>query len=416
MRFLRIYIYFILFFLIGCEKKTPSASEILGNPNYQAICYGGYRLKTRKEQPTIAQIKEDVRILSAMNIKMLRTYNVHLEQASNLLKAIRELKQENTDFEMYVMLGAWIDCENAWTDKTPNHNAESKQNIKEIKKTVTLAQKYPDIVKVIAVGNEAMVKWAEHYYVQPNIILKWVNHLQNLKKKGSLPKDLWITSSDDFASWGGGSKEYHTKDLEKLVKAVDYISMHTYPMHNTYYNPQFWILPEEDKNKENIEKINASVERAVTFAQNQYKAVSDYMRSLGVDKPIHIGESGWATMSNGHYGAKQSRAADEYKAGLYYKLMRKWTNKEKISLFYFEAFNEQWKDAQNPEGSENHFGLINLKGQAKYAIWDWVDKNVFKGLKRDEKPITKTFKGNKDSLLLRILPPPTEKEFKEHQP
>ena len=79
----------------------------------------------------------------------------------------------------------------------------------------------------------------QRYYVQPRVILKWVNHLQELKKEGKLPKDLWITSSDDFASWGGGDARYHTEDLEKLVKAVDYISMHTYPYHNTHYNPNF---------------------------------------------------------------------------------------------------------------------------------------------------------------------------------
>ena len=53
--------------------------------------------------------------------------------------------------------------------------------------------------------------------------------------------------------------------------------------------------------------------------------------------------------------------------------MRDWTNKDSISCFYFEAFDENWKDAGNPGGSENHFGLINLQGQAKYAIWDLVD-------------------------------------------
>jgi hypothetical protein len=41
------------------------------------------------------------------------------------------------------------------------------------------------------------------YYVQPSVILKWVNHLQELKK-GKLDANLWITSSDNFASWGGG--------------------------------------------------------------------------------------------------------------------------------------------------------------------------------------------------------------------
>jgi hypothetical protein len=61
------------------------------------------------------------------------------------------------------------------------------------------------------------------------------------KKVGKLDANLWITSSDNFASWGGGDPEYHVPDLEKLIKAVDYISMHTYPMHDTHYNPTFWV-------------------------------------------------------------------------------------------------------------------------------------------------------------------------------
>ena len=156
-------------------------------------------------------------------------------QAANLLKAISELKQEDPTFEMYVMLGAWIDCKNAWTDQEPDHNEESEANASQILVAAYLANQYPDIVKVIAVGNEAMVKWAATYYVQPRIILKWVNHLQGLKKEGKLPEDLWITSSDNFASWGGGGEEYHVEDLNELIKAVDYISMHTYPMHDTHY-------------------------------------------------------------------------------------------------------------------------------------------------------------------------------------
>ena len=60
----------------------------------------------------------------------------------------------------------------------------------------------------------------------------------------------------------------------------------------------------------------------------------------------------------------------------------------------FEAFDEQWKDSSNPLGSENHFGLINLEAQAKYALWKMVDQGFFKGLTRDGKPITKTYNGN----------------------
>ena len=386
---------------ITSKKTTITAANILGNPKYLAISYGGYRQKTRAIQPTISELKEDLKILSAMGIKILRTYNVHLAHASNILKAIKQLKEDDKNFEMYVMLGAWIDCKNAfnWENGEPNHQEESERNSKEIETAVRLANTYPDIVKIIAVGNEAMVKWATSYYVQPSVILKWVNYLQKLKQIGKLDEDLWITSSDNFASWGGGSSDYHVENLNKLIKAVDFISIHTYPMHDTHYNPVFWGVLDSEKNATKQQQIEAAMLRAKNYAMSQYDSVFKYMKSLGVNKPIHIGETGWATTSNQLYGANGSKATDEYKQGLYYKHMRNWTNKAGITCFYFEAFDEQWKDTTNSLGSENHFGLINLKGEAKYALWDMVDNGIFKGLTRDGKPITKTYNGNESNLM-----------------
>jgi exo-beta-1,3-glucanase (GH17 family) len=406
----------LITFLFSCSQKQTenkstkdkyvTAKDILGNSNYLAISYGGYRQNSRDIQPTIDEIKEDMLLLSAIGVRILRTYNVQLQQAPNILKAITELRTADPDFEMYVMLGAWIDCKNAWTDQAPDHQVESEQNEGEIARAVALAKQYPDIVKIIAVGNEAMVRWAESYYVQPSVILKWVNHLQSLKQANELPADLWITSSDDFASWGGADVSYHTEDLEKLIKAVDYISMHTYAYHNSHYNPDFWQVPQEQAHLSAVEKADAAMLRAKEFAEAQYNAIATYVGSLGLAKPIHIGETGWATVSDGFYGADGSRATDEYKQGLYYQHMREWTNASGISCFYFEAFDEQWKDAGNPVGSENHFGLFDIKGQAKYALWDYVDQGAFKGLTRDQNPIDKTFEGDKEALTFEVMAPP----------
>ena len=54
-----------------------------------------------------------------------------------------------------------------------------------------------------------------------------------------------------------------------------------------------------------------------------------------------------------------------------------------------------WKDSNHPEGSENHFGLITLNGQAKYALWDLVDSGAFEGLTRGGVEITKSFEGRR---------------------
>lgn len=393
------------------NKKEVTAKDILGNPKYLAISYGGYRGKSRDIQPTVEQLKEDMKILYAMDVRILRTYNTKLAEATNLLTAIRQLKQANPNFEMYVMLGAWIDCKKAWTPNPDHNDEDAEANAAEIQRAVEMANQFPDIVKIIAVGNEAMVKWATSYFVQPGVILKYVNQLQALKKSDKLPKDIWITSSDNFASWGGGGTEYHVEDLTKLLKAVDYVSMHTYPMHDTHYNPVFWGNFEGEETLSDTAKMTAAMTRAKQYAVAQYQSVANYLKELGIKKPIHIGETGWASASEGFYGSGGSKACDEYKEGLYYKMMREWTNQEGMACFYFEAFDENWKDASNPAGSENHFGLFTIDGKAKYALWTLVDEGKFKGLSRDGNAIVKTYNGNTKALLAAVALPPMKQKI-----
>ncbi|MEM7102714.1 MAG: glycosyl hydrolase family 17 protein [Bacteroidota bacterium] len=417
---LKISVGFLLLLFFGCQstenqqetnqkepnqKQQVTAKDILGNPEYLAISYGGYRENTRDIQPTVDDVKEDMKILHAMGVRVLRTYNTKLRHATTVLEAIRALKTEDSNFEMYVMLGAWINCENAFTDN-PNHYGEDvPENAAEIKRAIDMAKAFPDIVKVIAVGNEAMVKWAASYYVQPNVILRWVNHLQDLKKEGELDKELWITSSDNFASWGGGEDIYHTEELTSLINAVDYISVHTYPMHDTHYNPSFWGVEESETSLSKLEQLEKVMERSLAYAVAQYEQTVNYMKSAGVDKPVHIGETGWASSSNGHYGPGGSNATDEYKEALFYKLIRDWSNENGVSCFYFEAFDEPWKDARNPGGSENYFGLFKVDGKAKYAIWNLVDQGIFDGLTRGGNKIEKTYKGNKELLMKEVALP-----------
>jgi len=392
------------------DKKTGlTAAEILGNPEYLAMSYGGYRETDRSTVPTVAQIKDDMKILSAMGVKIVRTYNTELAEASRLLEAITELKAQDPNYEMYVMLGAWIECEGAFTD-SPNHSLPNQAgNDAEIARAIDMVNAYPDIIKVIAVGNEAMVKWATSYYVLPSVILDQVNYLQSLKASGGIPAETWITSSDNFASWGGGAGSYRTGNLEALVEAVDYVSIHTYPFHDTHYAPGvFWPSPAEEDGYTDIQKVDAAMLRTKDYAIDQYQAVSDYITGLGSDKVIHIGESGWSTLNDGFYGPNGSNAANEYMAKLYHDHMREWTNEQGIALFYFEAFDEQWKGGNNPLDSEKHFGLFTLAGEAKFALWDLVDAGAFDGLTRDGLAITKSFGG--DEALMHANQPLAEEE------
>ena len=404
------------FLLVSCSESgdlsmNKSAKEFIGNPEYPAISYGGYRGKSRQEQPSINEIKEDLYIMHAQGFRVFRTYDLHHPFAENTLKAIKEIKQTDPSFEMYVMLGAWIQCKDAFTEKPINHEEDYEGNKFEITEAVRLAQEYPDIVKIIAVGNEAMVHWAWSYHVPPKFVLKWVKHLQDLKLNGVLNNDLWITSSDNFASWGGGSAEYHNEDLNELIRSVDFVSMHTYAFHDTHYNPSFWNLTTtpENLNKKNI--IMDAMQRAVDYELDQFESVQNYVRNIDPSKEVHIGETGWSSVASDLYGYSGSEAADEYKLGLYYQMITDACFVKSISCFYFSAFDEPWKDSNNENGSENHFGLFTVDGKAKYPLWEKVDSGVFNDLSRGGNPIVKTYNGDLEALLKTSnIPPINNKE------
>jgi exo-beta-1,3-glucanase (GH17 family) len=410
--------YFIisLFLLASCSQSgdlsmDKSAKEFIGNPNYPAISYGGYREKSREQQPTINEIKEDLLIMHAQGFRVFRTYDLHHPFAENTLKAIREIKQADSDFEMYVMLGAWIQCKDAFTENPIHEEEDFEGNKFEITEAVRLAQEYPDIVKIIAVGNEAMVHWAWSYHVPPKFVLKWVKYLQELKASGDLNDDLWVTSSDNFASWGGGSDDYHNDDLDELIRSVDFVSMHTYAFHDTHYNPSFWNLDATPENVDKQDTIKQAMKRAVDYELNQFDSVKKYVHEIDPSKEVHIGETGWSSVASDLYGYGGTEAADEYKLGLYYQMISDICYSMSLTCFYFSAFNEPWKDSTNENGSENHFGLFTIEGKAKYPLWDQVDNGVFNNLTRGGNPIEKTYNGNFEALLKDSnIPPITIKE------
>ena len=66
-------------------KEEVSAKVILGNQEYLAMSNGGYRHADHSIEPTMEELKEDMKILSAMGIKLIRTYKLLKPQAANLV-------------------------------------------------------------------------------------------------------------------------------------------------------------------------------------------------------------------------------------------------------------------------------------------------------------------------------------------
>ena len=65
--------------------------------------------------------------------------------------------------------------------------------------------------------------------------------------------------------------------------------------------------------------------------------------------------------------------------------------------------------AAHPLGSENHFGLIDVEGTLKYALWESFDLGVFEGLTRDGNPLKKSFNAEFERMFNTVKLPKLKK-------
>lgn len=292
----------------------------------QAICYSGFRKGQHPEHtfPSYEEVKEDLLLLNDY-WDYLRLYNCD-EHAKTVLEVIRN---ESVDFK--VMLGAFIEAEmnnfncpwggGVYSESELELNAEN--NHKLIKSLIELGNNYPDIIFALSVGNEACVDWTDHY-VHEDKVLGYVNMV---KEQASQP----VTFCENYVPW--------LFKLEKLANAVDFISIHTYPV---------W----------EYKHIN----EGIGYTKDNYYSVAQKYP----DTPVIITEAGWATQSNGS-GISPHHVSEAHQK-VYFDQLTEWTTEEGIMTFFFEAFDEDWKGSPEPLEPEKHWGLFNIDRTPKSAV------------------------------------------------
>ena len=84
------------------------------------------------------------------------------------------------------------------------------------------------------------------------------------------------------------------------------------------------------------------------------------------DKPIIVAETGWpsAGVPQGHAVPSVSNAA------FYFKNFVSWAKAKKVQFFYFEAFDEPWKAAYEPNDVGAHWGILGEDFLLKKGVWD----------------------------------------------
>ncbi|MCX6283120.1 MAG: glycosyl hydrolase family 17 protein [Bacteroidetes bacterium] len=289
----------------------------------KALCYSGYRHGQSPDSgvyPAYEQIKEDLLILQK-HCAYIRLYDCSLH-AETVLKVI-DLEK----LDLKVMLGAYIGAElnnfgcpwgTIYTEEELQKN--KKNNLKQIRKLIKLANQYPDIIFSLSAGNEATVDWTDHYVS----VEKVISYVKMIKKEARQP----VTFCESYVPW--------YDKLKRLVDEVDFISIHSYPI---------W----EYKH----------IHEAMEYTKQNYQGIADRYP----DKPVIITEAGWATNSSGR-GINPENASEEFQA-IYYNDLVEWSEKEGILTFVFEAFDEPWKGSPEALEPEKHWGLFNVDRKPK---------------------------------------------------
>jgi len=325
---------FAAFFMLAhgsaLSDDYRQSTEALLAGETMAISYSGFRAGQHPDRgngavnPSDAEILEDLQILVAHDLTLLRLYDAK-ENSATTLRLIRE-----NELPITVLLGIWLDAEVSnhegcdWLDEPI---PESKlalnilQNAEEIQRGIELAREYDDIVVAVNVGNEALVSWNDHMVTLENVI----NYVVQVQAAVDQP----VTVADNYEWW--------IKDGAPLAAVVDFLGVHTYPI---------W----EDK----------SIEEGLTFTIENIQGVHAALP----DKPIVILEAGWPTTA-----IEYPEQANEANQRRYFQEMSTWAEQTNTTVFFFEAFDEPWKgNPAAPNGAEKHWGLFFVDRTAKAVL------------------------------------------------
>jgi exo-beta-1,3-glucanase (GH17 family) len=293
--------------------------EWIGN----AVAYGPFRdgQTPGGEGPTDEQIIEDLHLM-AKHWNLIRMYGS--EWAGPVLRLIREEK-----LPIRVMVGAWLRTEvSKGPDGVDVIDADAvAANVRQVNGAIRVAREYPELVAGISIGNEIRVFWSDHK-VQPQ---RLIGYLRAVRAETEAP----VTVADDFNFW-------NKPESQEVAKELDFIVLHIHAL---------WA--------------GCSIEDAMPWTERIYKEICD----AHPKKTVVIGEAGWATKK--HTEGEQAKLIKgqpgEKNQAQYWTALRAWAEKNKVTTFWFEAFDENWKGGPHPDEVEKHWGVFKTDRTPKLA-------------------------------------------------
>eukprot|EP01120_Amphizonella_sp_Union-15-10_P003601 TRINITY_DN14018_c0_g1_i1.p1 TRINITY_DN14018_c0_g1~~TRINITY_DN14018_c0_g1_i1.p1 ORF type:complete len:273 (+),score=44.29 TRINITY_DN14018_c0_g1_i1:33-851(+) len=212
---------------------------------------------------------------------------------------LKKIPQIAKQMGFKVAAGAWID----------GNNQNNNREIRDLADNVNRG--YVDLA---IVGSEVILRRD----LNVSNLINFINQFRGLITGSSVK----VTSADTLGSF---------QEFPQLVSNLDILMVHLYP----YFG-------------------GVGINQAEQFIIESYQATI----KISENKPVWIGESGWPTSGP----SKNNAHTSEDISARYADWIRKWSNDNNIIMFYFEAFDENWK---TEDGVGKHWGIWNSDGKIK---------------------------------------------------
>lgn len=349
----------------------------------QAVAYSPFRSSSRDtETITMAMVKEDLDLLVQGNFRLIRLF----DSSDKVAKLVLDVIADN-NLDMKVQLGAYVN-----TFKNVD-NPYVKEEIKtangmELARAVALATnaKYKDIILAVSVGNETMVNWS----IVPIDPADMAVYIKYVRDRVTQP----VTTDDNFL--------FYSNPIPKIITdQIDFAAIHAYPNIDTEYPDSDFYWDWKQLNvPEGPARAKAMMDASIVELKEQYQDTRDALDSMGLDKmPIVFGETGWKARITGD----QAFRAHPVNQKMYFQRLEEWRQESRLSgtgpanIFYFEAFDEPWKQ------SDDGWGLFNVQRQPRYVV-----QNLYPSLQPENANLT-------DADAVYFIPPVINDAFAGNQ-
>lgn len=269
---------------------------------------------------SLANVITDIQLLSQLT-KRIRLYGADCNQSALVLEAIKQTK-----VNMTVFLGNYA---------IPNDNNAAYDRQRDTLQTAL--QTYgTDNIGGITVGNEYMLNYlTDHQATDPNSAVGnqgAATLIANIQDTRSMLKSMSLDGKVPVGNSDAGSY-FNTQVLE----AVDYGLSNVHP----------WFA-------------NTTIQAAAGWTANFFQTTNVQPAALLPNNPkMYIAETGWPTQSS-DAGNANNGASDASEANLqiFLNTFVCQANQNGTGYFFFEYFDEAWKDAQFG-GVEGWWGLFH---------------------------------------------------------